>query len=244
MRMTERVVVAERFRGPPRSGNGGYVCGLVGRFVEGPAEVTLRLPPPLDTPLDVVRDGDELSLREGDREIARGRRIGPLTDVAPPPSPGRARAELATAGYRGHVGHVFGGCFACGPDRAPGDGLRLFTGEVTPGLVAAPWTPDASLVEADADADGLVAEAVVWAALDCPSYWALPRAGDVMAVLGRLSAEITRRPRAGEELVVAGWPLESSGRKHRSASALYDASGAVVARAVAVWIEVKREQFL
>jgi hypothetical protein len=45
--MTGSLNVARRFCGPPDSGNGGYVCGFIAGFVEGAAEVTLRLPPPL-----------------------------------------------------------------------------------------------------------------------------------------------------------------------------------------------------
>jgi hypothetical protein len=45
--MTGSLSVARRFCGPPDTGNGGYVCGLIAGFVEGPAEVTLRLPPPV-----------------------------------------------------------------------------------------------------------------------------------------------------------------------------------------------------
>ena len=55
--MTGSLVIAPRFCGPPDSGNGGYVCGLIAGYLDGPAEVTLRLPPPLETPLAVERDG-------------------------------------------------------------------------------------------------------------------------------------------------------------------------------------------
>ena len=38
----------------------------------------------------------------------------------------------------------------CGPDRAEGDGLRVFPGPVAGrGLWAAPWTPDPSVAGAD-----------------------------------------------------------------------------------------------
>jgi hypothetical protein len=47
--------IEERYRGPPDSGNGGYVCGLVAGFLGGSAEVTLRRPPPLDRTL-LVRE--------------------------------------------------------------------------------------------------------------------------------------------------------------------------------------------
>ena len=41
------VVIEERFRGPPRSANGGYICGLLAAHIDGDAEITLLAPPPL-----------------------------------------------------------------------------------------------------------------------------------------------------------------------------------------------------
>ena len=55
------MIVPGRFNGPPDSGNGGYTCGLVAGLLGEVAEVTLRLPPPLDR-----------ELRGGARRRARG----------------------------------------------------------------------------------------------------------------------------------------------------------------------------
>ncbi|HEY3542877.1 MAG TPA: ASCH domain-containing protein, partial [Gaiellaceae bacterium] len=53
-RLTD-LVIAARYRGPARSGNGGYTCGLVAGLLGGSdVEVTLRAPPPLDRPLRIV----------------------------------------------------------------------------------------------------------------------------------------------------------------------------------------------
>jgi hypothetical protein len=43
--MREQVIIDPRFRGPPDSGHGGYVCGVVAGLIDGTAEVTLRRPP-------------------------------------------------------------------------------------------------------------------------------------------------------------------------------------------------------
>jgi len=52
------IVIARRFRGPEASGNGGYTAGLIARELGvQEAEVTLRLPPPLDEPLRLDGDG-------------------------------------------------------------------------------------------------------------------------------------------------------------------------------------------
>ena len=57
--MTPSIVIQRGFRGPARSGNGGDTCGLVAGLLDADtAEVTLRLPPPLDTPLRVARADD------------------------------------------------------------------------------------------------------------------------------------------------------------------------------------------
>ena len=50
-----------------------------------------------------------------------------------------------------------------------------------------------------------------------------------IVVLASLTVELRERPRAGERHVVAAWPVGSDGRKHHSASALYDAMGRVLA---------------
>ena len=42
------VSIPSRFNGPPLSGNGGYSCGVLAAFIDGPAQVRLHVPPPLD----------------------------------------------------------------------------------------------------------------------------------------------------------------------------------------------------
>ena len=51
------ITIDRRYRGPPTSANGGYVCGLVANAIGGSGEVTLRAPPPLDQPLEDLRAG-------------------------------------------------------------------------------------------------------------------------------------------------------------------------------------------
>ena len=68
------IIIDKRYCGPPNSGNGGYVCGRLARHIPGGAEVTLRAPPPLDKPLDVVATDDGLwELRDGATVVATGR---------------------------------------------------------------------------------------------------------------------------------------------------------------------------
>ena len=55
MVLPEQVVIARRFSGPPDSAHGGYACAMVARYIQGPAEVSLRSPPPLERALAVER---------------------------------------------------------------------------------------------------------------------------------------------------------------------------------------------
>ena len=64
------MIIPARFNGPPGSANGGYACGVFSEALGGGFEVTLLVPPPLETQLDIV--GDEL--RHGDLVVARARR--------------------------------------------------------------------------------------------------------------------------------------------------------------------------
>ncbi len=68
--MREQVTIDRRFRGPPDSANGGYVCGLLAGFLDTPAEVTLRRPPPIERPLTVEGDSGRVSLCDGETLIA------------------------------------------------------------------------------------------------------------------------------------------------------------------------------
>jgi hypothetical protein len=233
--VTMSITIPARFNGPSGSGNGGYVCGVLAREIDGPSEVTLRAPPPLETPLALVREGQGVRLMDGDAVIAEARPVA--FDLQAPPPPTLAAAEAARARYRGLLHHRYPTCFVCGPSRPAHDGLELFTGPLDGGaMVACPWTPGADL----AGDDGRIAPEFVHAALDCPSYWALPRAGDMAALLARLKSSVDGEPpRVGETCVIAAWPISSEGRKHRGATALYGSDGRLIARAEALWIEPK-----
>ena len=230
--MKTRVVIESRFRGPPSSANGGYACGLVAEGVDGVASVTLWVPPPLDTPMDLAGDGEQSRLMDGDVLVGEAKLA--VLDMAVPTPPSLEAAIEASERYVGFDHHPYETCFVCGPVREPGDGLRIFPGAIdAAGLVVGPWTPDETLVSAD----GTVDRRHVWAALDCPSYFGL--VPSPMALLGRLTAEIDRGPEVGEPLIAMGWAHRSEGRKHFSGSALASGDGEVLARADAIWIELK-----
>jgi hypothetical protein len=214
------VIIDPRYNGPPRSGNGGYTCGVVAQLVGAPAvEVTLRLPPPLGRPLR----WDGSRLLDGDAVVADGHAAE--LDLDPPEPPTFEEAERARPRFAGFVAHAFPTCFVCGPEREPGDGLRIFAAPVD-GVVAAPWVAVESRPE------------IVWAALDCPGAYALEWAGRSEILLGRLRARLERVPAAGERCVVIGWPLGWDGRKGYAGTALFSADrGDLLAAARATWIE-------
>jgi hypothetical protein len=226
-----RVTIDGRFNGPPDSANGGYACGTLARFLEGPAEVMLLSPPPLDRPLGVLADGDGvMSLRDGATKVADARAVDRV-EVEPPVRPDAAEAADAQARHPFIGDHPFSTCYVCGAARDDGLGLHFGPLAERPDVNGAVLRPNPDVPTEDRR----LAPEIVWAVLDCPSY-APPLYGK-LALLARLSAEILRRPGAGETLIAVGWGLESEGRKHHTASALIDAEGATVARARALWIE-------
>lgn len=235
----DTVTIAGRFRGPPRSANGGYACGLIAAPLESTATVRLSAPPPLDTPLRREFAGDASALYHADQLLGSARRA--TLDLEPPDAPTLAEAMDAATRYVGHVEHSFPTCFVCGPKREPGDGLRIFPGPVTGrSLVASPWTPDRSL----ADDQGAVLPIYLWSALDCSSAFAvIPDDPQRAIVLGELTARIDAQAIAGAPHIAAGWALGVDGRKRYAGSALYTEDGIPVAVARATWIEVPRSAF-
>jgi hypothetical protein len=228
--MTETVSIARRFRGPLTSANGGYTCGLLAGFVDSPAaEVSLRLPPPLERPLTVTEEDDRWALLDGDAVVAEARAADP--GLTPPAPPSAADAEEAATGAKGYGPAVFAECFVCGtrPER---DGLEIHAGLVAgrdDGVVATTWT--ASEVRPE----------IVWAAIDCPGAYAVKAGVRGEPVLARMTGRIDRLPREGERCVVVGWPLSSEGRKHEAGTALYGEDGSVLAYSRQLWIEPRQD---
>ncbi|MGE5423145.1 MAG: PaaI family thioesterase, partial [Ignavibacteriales bacterium] len=132
--------------------------------------------------------------------------------------------------------HFFNCCFVCGPGRKPADGLRIFAGIVEDqDYVAADWIPDLCF----ADDSGLVRNEIVWAALDCPGAWAALTDRLRPIVLGRIAVEIINPVKAGQKLVVIGWKIAEEGRKIQVGTALFDEDSRLLAKARAIWIELK-----
>jgi hypothetical protein len=56
------------------------------------------------------------------------------------------------------------------------------------------------------------------------------------ALLGTMTGEVIRRPKAGETCIVLAWPIVREGRKETAGVALYSAEGELLARGHQVWI--------
>lgn len=239
------VTIGTAHNGPDGTGNGGYSAGLLAERLSAPGgpavEVTLRTPLPLETPLTLATDGTTLTM-SGRETVAEARTVD-LTDEAVPGEPvDTATARDAEQRYPGHEGHPFPRCYSCGPERGPGDGLRLFPGSVRPGhgpenlgnTVACTWTPGPELD----DGTGHVDLRRIWAALDCPGGWSSDIQGRPI-VLGRMAAQVTAVPRIGRTHVLTGHLHAVEGRKVLTGSALHDADGRLLAHARATWITLR-----
>ena len=224
------VTIPERFRGPPTSGNGGYAAGTLAG--DGPAEVTLRRPVPLETPMEIarLRDGAAALTDAGEVVLeARARGAEEAAALRAEASAGAEGVTLDAARAAGAAtplvdGHPFPTCFACGPDHPTG--LHCLAGPLGDGRWAVTFTPDSD--------DPRVA----WAALDCPSYAPHGLPG-VPMVLGRIAAEVLEPLEPGAEHLVMARSTGSEGRRRFSVSAIAGADGRVRAVARATWVVLR-----
>jgi hypothetical protein len=232
-----KIMIGRQFCGPPNSGNGGYVCGVLAKAIDGPATSVLRARVPLDQPLGLETADGRAAMTDADGQLVGQ---GAASDGAalpdPPAPPSLDGARAAGARYAGLANPFHPICFTCGTEREDGDGLRVFAGQAAgapKGHVAGVWTPHPAF----ADADGLIRTEVVWAALDCPGFFAwVELEGRHGALLGTMTGEVLRRPAPGEPCIVLAWPIAREGRKETAGVALFDADGELLARAHQVWI--------
>jgi hypothetical protein len=242
--VTDSLTIPARFRGPPNSGNGGYVAGAVAAWFsgDGAVEVTLRAPIPLDTPMTVEKvDDTHVRVVLGDTLIVEGARTALTMDAPAPPS---FQAALAARGdspsfYRNANPLIPDGtgfhpiCVCCGADVPPDQGLHVYATPV-PGFdgVAAAWRPHPAF----AGEDGMLPTPIVWTALDCPGQFAYMVSGVRTGLLGRMTGRLLAPVPAEIDLVVIGWRLNVEGRKHFAGTALFDRTGTLYGYARQTWI--------
>ena len=230
--MPESIEIPSRFNGPRGSGNGGYAAGVVAGLLGGEAEVNLRSPVPLDTELEVVRDDDgTVRVLDGETLVADARAV--KVDLEPPPPVTPSEARQAAERYKGSKDDMFSTCFVCGRSRE--DSFEVFAGRVeNRDLVATPWTPPAWT----AGPSGQVRPEFIWAALDCPTYFAAyMNDGSPVSFLVRFSVRIESSVPSSTEHIVIAWPIEANGRKCQGGSALLSAGGETLAVASALLVE-------
>ncbi|MET0385859.1 MAG: hypothetical protein ABW321_07865 [Polyangiales bacterium] len=229
--------IPARFCGPPSSANGGYTSGLLAEWIDAPCEVTLRSPPPLDTPLTLAREpSGTVVLHHGGDLVAEA--VPSAVELTLPEPVSFAEAEAAVRGYVGFARHPYPTCFVCGTERPRGDGLALYPGPLASRpVVAAPWVPTADLC----DEHDAVQTRFVWAALDCPSWFGFSsfHSLEVPTLLGRLACAVGRAPRRDEPCVVVGWHLGTEGRRIGCASAIFGADGHCIAHSRSTWVALK-----
>jgi hypothetical protein len=231
------ITIDERFCGPSTSGHGGYTSGRLAAFLDTPASVRLHLPPPLRTPLEVVSQYyGGVDLTAGDEVVATAERRAPLSVDPPDPVEVEVAAECEH-GYLWIEDHPFPRCFACGTERAVGDGWRIFAGPTPDGEFVA----SRAVCPQDLAVDGLVPVEQIWAALDCTTAGALSVAGADRSrpwVLGTYAVDVWGRFPAESTAVAMAWPVELEGRKFFAEGALY-VEGRAVAVATATWIQLR-----
>jgi hypothetical protein len=226
----EELVIDKRFEGIPGVLLGGYVAGLVAKELGPSASVTLTKAVPPGSTVMVERSEGQVILRLNG-EVAATAVTSRLESTAPQ-SVAPEDAEMASDRYLGFNRRVFPNCFTCGPDRATGDGLRIFPGSVEGRpVVATVWRPPPWAWQKDRT----VVPEFLWAALDCPAIWGQIVHGgaraDEHAVTGRLELH-QHAPVPGDALtIVVGWPVERQGRKVIAGAGIFSESGRLLVEA-------------
>lgn len=244
----QTMTIPRRFRGPPNSGNGGYVCGMLARQIAGAAEVTLRAPPPLETELGLVEVGTgEWELRHGTATIAIGRAV--TLDLSQLER--AAYAEAIEAAKRTPVKpheHLLPMCFVCGPGYVAGRTIQRGPHELRSNQaicggergVGRPGYSKGSAGVLSEKRPGEKPQAVA----RCPVRQYDPETGNfnvVPILLGRLSVRIDGRPRPGERCVVTSWKTGIEGRRLIAEAALFGEEENLLAVGRAIWIVVDRQ---
>lgn len=225
------ITVPEQYTGLSGCAHGGYFAGLLIDHV-GDAIVTLLEPVPTGVSLLVEFDSRR------DRVYAAGVLVATATHRLPPivdvPPVRESAAKAAEERFAGRDAHPFPSCFVCGTDPGRPLSLGISPGPVgLDGVFACTWTPDPAL----ACADGLVAPAIVCAALDCPGGWTLDLIAEPM-VLSTFAARVVA-VRAGERHVVVAVAQMHRGRMAVVHTSMYGRDGRWIGSARATWLFVE-----
>jgi hypothetical protein len=229
------VVVDSPYCGMPGVGHGGFTAGLAAERLPGQlVEARFLRPPPSATPMRLRAAQQGLELLDGDNVVLQLHPVTLALEVPEPPT--MRQAEYAAMANLEISARPSPTCITCGNERAPGDGLRVFVHPIDAReIVAGAWTPHENF----GDASGHLAERFIWAALDCPTFWAIDAAYDVDVplVTARLAVSILQRVPVDQPLIVMAWPIaERSNRLWVSGAAIVTPEGRPLAVARATWI--------
>jgi hypothetical protein len=222
--MSNVISIPGRFRGPVNSGQGGYSAGVAASFIDGPANVRLRRPPPLDRQMSVETDPKGVSIVDADVVVLVAKSA--TVAVIPPTDDKQLAALFARGPQPAPRWHMAPTCFVCGTGETLGMHPTRMEEYPVWGTV---WTPRRDGV------DGSLASEIVWALLDCPAGWAT---GDshrpkrsFFPALADMTAEIVHPVPIGRPVAVLGWMTSDGERRIDCESAVIDESGKVLARA-------------
>lgn len=222
------MVIEDRYQGFPGIALGGITGGLMARRIGKEVEVVLKRPIPTGEEFDIVESNEGTKLlMEGDlAAVAHPTSV----DIEVPEPVSWEDAKAASQSYLGHHDHPYAACFTCGNERSEGDGLRIFAGPLADrSLLAAPWTPHSS----HATSEGVLPLEYIWAAVDCPSIWAVMEMADSEStdrvVSGRLALRQNAPIHADEPHVIMAWPFTRQGNTWPAAAAIFSAEGEVKA---------------
>lgn len=228
----KNITIHHHYCGPSESGNGGYSAGIFAKQLDFPAEITLRIPPPLDEALTITEKDEKSFLMHGETLVAEAKPVDFNLEI--PTAPTYAEAEAASKDYAGFKDAPFHNCFVCGADREAGEGLNIYAGKTADQQVAAPWIPVENL-----STDGKKVDSeYIWSALDCPGAWAVMAPNEVI-VLGRFAVKIVQDILVNEKYIVTGWGIERDGRKIYTGTAIFTEEGTLCAYGKGTWIVLK-----
>ena len=81
-----KLTIPSGYVGPTGIANGGYVCGLMANFIDGPADVFIRMPAAVEHEMPVVAPGDgNYYLMDGEKVVVQAKAASLDLEVPKPP---------------------------------------------------------------------------------------------------------------------------------------------------------------
>lgn len=144
------VTIPARYKGPPDIANGGYVCSLFARYIDGVIDVMIKRPMPFDRELQICAGNDGVYYLMDDGQMIISAKPG-VMDLTAPDAPcyeeavsaSKASIALKPTPYMHVNGHgIHPICFCCGAEVPDGEVLKIHPGSVSgANMVAVPWIP-------------------------------------------------------------------------------------------------------